>query len=295
MTDDAHDGEGTVQLGPFLAGARRDAGLRQVEVVSQTALSQAQLSRIERGQAVPTVDQARALASLYKLVPAVRTRVVQAAKDHEADRVDSRIVIQRGNILSLQQRFRRLEEQASVLRAFSPTMVPGHVQTAAYIAAVFDQPEDADVVRDRLRRAVEDPGNAGRLYTLILAEGAVRWPLGSPSLMADQLDHLVRVSELPHVRLGFIGWRETMDIGPGPGFYLYDDHTVVLSGVGGYALLNAPADVADYRATFHHLEQLTVFGDDARARLREIAGNYRYASRDSDKADLSAGPLTERA
>ncbi|MGI9001063.1 MAG: Scr1 family TA system antitoxin-like transcriptional regulator [Pseudonocardia sp.] len=32
---------------------------------------------------------------------------------------------------------------------------------------------------------------------MILGEGAVRWPLGSTLAMADQVEHLVEVSELP--------------------------------------------------------------------------------------------------
>lgn len=262
-------------MGRFLAAARRDVGFRQVEVVGKTTLSQAQLSRIERGQAMPTAEQARELADLYRLDGASRSRVVQAVEDHLAGRSDSRLVIQRGNILSLQQRFRRLEEEAAVVRAFTPTMITGLAQTSAYAAKVFDEPEDAEVVRDRLRRSADVSANRGRLYVLILAEGAVRWALGSPAVMAEQLDHLVAVSELPNVRIGFIGSHTTVDVTPGPGFYLYDDHTVVLAGVGGYALLNNPGDLADYRSTFEHLERLAAFGDDARAQMRAIADDYR--------------------
>jgi transcriptional regulator with XRE-family HTH domain len=278
---DGDQSELSTTVGSLLAAARRTVKLRQVEVVERTNLSQAQLSRIERGSAMPTVEQARELANLYRLQPAARSRLTQAARDHEAGRSDSRLVIQRGNVLSLQQRFRRIEEAATVTRGFSPSMVLGELQTPAYIAAVFDQPEDAEVVRDRLRRAVEAPSNRGRIYTAILAEGAVRWPLGSASIMADQVEHLIQVSDLPNVRLGFIGWQRPVDVGPGPGFNLYDDHTVVLNGVGGYALLNSPTDIATYRASFEHLERLAVFDEDARRQLSVIAADYRRVAEDA--------------
>lgn len=270
--------DSTDGLGPLLAAARRASGLRQVEVVQRTDLSQAQLSRIERGSAMPSTEQARKLAALYRMDPAARTHVVQAAKDHEAGRSDSRLVVQRGNVLSLQQRFRRIEQAARVLRGFSPSMILGQLQTPAYAAAVFDEPQDSEIVRDRLRRAVQEPANRDRIYNLILAEGAVRWPLGSHEVMAEQLDHLIAVSRLPHVRLGYIGWRATTDVGPGPGFSMYDDHSVVLSGIGGFALLNAPADLADYRARFEHLERLATYGEQAREQLKLVADDFRSSS-----------------
>lgn len=275
MTADERSEDSTIGVGLLLAAARREAGLRQVEVVQRTDLSQAQLSRIERGSAMPTTEQARKLAALYRMDPSNRTHVVQAAKDHEAGRTDSRLVVQRGNVLSLQQRFRRIEQTATVLRGFSPSMVLGQLQTPAYAAAVFDQPVDSEVVRDRLRRAVQAPRNRGRVYNLILAEGAVRWPLGSQKLMAEQLDHLIAVSQLPNVRLGYIGWQATADVGPGPGFNMYDDHTVVLSGIGGFALLNTSADLANYRVVFEHLEELAAYGDQAREQLQLVADDYR--------------------
>jgi transcriptional regulator with XRE-family HTH domain len=262
-------------VGTLLACARRDVGLSQVAVVGKTTLSQAQLSRIEHGQSMPTLSQARELAALYRLDTDARRQVIQAATDHKAGRSDSRLVIQRGTILSLQQRFRRIEEQAASVRAFSPAMVLGQLQTPAYAAAVFNQPEDSEVVQDRVRRAVHAPYNHGRTYTLILTEGSLRWAFRSPAVMAEQLDHLITTSELAHVRLGLIDSRTFVEVGPGPGFYLYDDHTVVLSEVGGYALLRNRADLTEYRSTFEHFERLATFGTPTRDRLREIADDYR--------------------
>jgi transcriptional regulator with XRE-family HTH domain len=278
-TTDAGEEPTNTPLGRFLADARRDRSLSQVQVVEVTSLSQAQLSRIERGQSMPTVEQARELADLYKLNTDDRRDVVKAAKDHEAGRSDSRLVIQRGNILSLQQRFRRLEERATVIRSFSPTMVAGELQTSAYVAAVFGDSEDAAVVKDRLQRAVDAPRNRGRLYTAILTEGSLRWALRSASVMADQLDHLADASELPNVRLGLIGSRTFINIAPGPAFYLYDDHTVVLAGIGGFALLNSVGDLTEYRSSFEQLESIATFGDQTTARLREVASEYREVSR----------------
>lgn len=83
------------------------------------------------------------------------------------------------------------------------------------------------------------------------------------------------VSELPNVHLGLISSRGTVDVGPGPAFYLYDDHPVVLSEVGGFALLNNRSDLNGYRATFEHLERRAVFGQSMRAQLREIADQYQ--------------------
>lgn len=56
------------ELGPMLYEVRRTRGLSQHQVAESSLISQGALSRIERGQAVPTVETAFGLATAMGFV-----------------------------------------------------------------------------------------------------------------------------------------------------------------------------------------------------------------------------------
>jgi hypothetical protein len=45
-----------------------------------------------------------------------------------------------------------------------------------------------------------------RQFHFVLTEGALRWHVGSPQIMAAQAEHLGELVKLPNVRLGIIPW-----------------------------------------------------------------------------------------
>lgn len=279
MTDGTTPGEERRpdNLGPLLRSARRDAGLNQLEVVKRAGVSQAQLSRIERGDSMPSVAQARALADLYELRDEDRVFVVETVEDHHEQREDRRFTVQRGNnILAIQRRFRRLDQRTRHVRSYSAGVVLGQLQVAGYAAAVMGGvAEDDPIVLERLARRVDSPTNADRRYDVVLAEGAIRLTVGSYQVMADQLDSLIAVSRLPNVDLRILGMRVVLDEVPlVPGFYVYDAHTVVLSQIDGAATLTDPEDVARYSAEFARLQGLALAEDEARTALASIRGEY---------------------
>ena len=260
-------------VGPFLRRARTDAGLRQVEVVEATSLSQAQLSRVERSDGMLTkVEQARELAALYRLDPDAAEWLEGVVEDYHSQREDRRFYVLRGsNIENTQRRFRRLEQQTTRMRSFSMGAVLGQVQTAEMIAAIFGTGVDSEMVHERRRRGVDQPSNAGRRYEMVMGEGVCRWLIGSLGLMADQLDHLVRVSHLPNVDLRWVPGHIVTGVLPSPGFHIYDDHTVGLSQVEGSATLTDSQDLRSFVERFEAVQAAALAGDDARAEMTRIA------------------------
>lgn len=43
-----------------------------------------------------------------------------------------------------------------------------------------------------------------RHFTLLYTEGALRWHIGSPTIMVAQLEHLAELTRHPNLRLGVI-------------------------------------------------------------------------------------------
>lgn len=101
----------------------------------------------------------------------------------------------------------RLEQTATIIRAYHPILVPGLVQTEGYARAIFQgrrPPNLDDLVTARMERqrilAREEPP---RLW-LILEEGVLRRGIAEPSVMARQFEQLRRIATNPHHVVQFI-------------------------------------------------------------------------------------------
>ncbi|MBW1598644.1 helix-turn-helix transcriptional regulator [Streptomyces sp. JJ38] len=101
-----------------------------------------------------------------------------------------------------------LEEAASVIRTYEVQFVPGLLQTAEYARAVtllgHAQASEAEIerrVRLRMRRQELLTGPHGPKLWAVIDEAALRRPLGGPGVMRGQVEHLLKVAELPNVTL----------------------------------------------------------------------------------------------
>ncbi len=263
---------------------REREGLKQPEAAEAAGITQSMLSRIETGRKVPDVATTRTLAALYHATPDERTRLIDLTSTLADQRLDSRLVMQRGKNLHFQQRVHEIEQSSALVRSYQPGMILGMLQTAAYAHAVFtaprpsrparsDSPEELTATRTSRYRQLADDGK--RFWTLIQTEGALDWHAGSPEVMAEQLDQLAEAAALPHVRLGIIPARTRSRVFASHGFHLYDSRAVHIGTRTATALSTDRRDVEDYEALFGELEQLAVFGEEAAAIAGRIADEYR--------------------
>jgi hypothetical protein len=96
------------------------------------------------------------------------------------------------------------EREAHTLRIWSPTLVPGLLQTAEYARALFvgagvDEDTADEMVTARLeRQAILDRPDPPHIVA-VLDETVLHRLIGSPAIMADQLAHIASASERLHV------------------------------------------------------------------------------------------------
>jgi len=96
------------------------------------------------------------------------------------------------------------EREAQELRIWSPLLVPGLLQTADYARAIFlteedDEDEASKQAGVRLeRQPILDRPDPPHLI-VVLDESVLRRPIGSPVVMADQLEHVVSVGDCKNV------------------------------------------------------------------------------------------------
>ncbi|MCA1572844.1 MAG: helix-turn-helix domain-containing protein [Chloroflexi bacterium] len=268
---------GRDELSQMLRQLGIDASLSGIEAGKATGFSQPTISRWERGLFVPRPDEVATLARIYHAPAAVGRRLVQMAEDLREEFTSARVVMHRG-AGSAQQRIGRIEAASESIATFHPAMIPGLLQTEAYARAVFGsgltgaELEKAVTARLDRQRLLTQPG---RRFVQVLTEGALRWHAHSPGVMAEQLDHLAEVAELPAVRLGVIPWTVPARVFPMHGFDLYDRRAVIVSTMTATALLTDQLDLTRYVELIGELEVLAAFGDEARELIRRLADDYR--------------------
>ncbi|GLZ09649.1 hypothetical protein Acsp03_71150 [Actinomadura sp. NBRC 104412] len=97
------------------------------------------------------------------------------------------------------QEYARFEQASRIIRIFEPSRMTGLLQTPDYARALLAKAGVADpepVVAERMeRKAVLDRA----FVTVTLSEAALRWPVGSPAIMREQLAHVLELAERPNI------------------------------------------------------------------------------------------------
>lgn len=102
-----------------------------------------------------------------------------------------------------------LEAEAAAIRCYEPLVIPGLLQTPAYVRAVIagtipqataEQAATRLQVRLRRQQRLSAPGNPLRLWA-VLDESALRRLVGSREVMREQLEHLTRLAAQPHITM----------------------------------------------------------------------------------------------
>ncbi|MGH3615722.1 MAG: helix-turn-helix domain-containing protein [Pseudonocardia sp.] len=275
-TDDAERGT-LLGLAARLRALRKAAGLSQVEAAGLIHVSQGKISRAETGRFLLEPALVRQLAEFFHADATETAEIVSWAEALRPQRLDSRLIMQRGTN-HFQERIRRMEEASTTVRSYQPGVVLGSLQTAAYATAIFARRPAAEATAsvmarlERHRMMLED---SARLWTLLQTEGALLWHVGGPGVMVEQLDRLIEASRLPNVRLGLLTHAKPMPFTAAHGFHLYDQQAVQIGTRTATALTTDARDIAEYDALFRRLEQAAAFGDAAREELRAITDRYR--------------------
>lgn len=253
--------------------------LHQVADLAGEGFSTAKISRIERGQNLPTPKDVRTLTRIYQAPPDVAARLVHLAEVVKA--ATRRIVVpRRPDRAAFQRQLGEIERASEQIREFSPIIVPGFLQTAEYIWALWNtgggsREKGAEFVTERLnRQAILDADPDRRRITILTTEGALGWAAGPPEMMARQIDHIAALSRKASLRIGIIPFGAEASVFPVSSWSLYDERVAVPGILNTQMVLNDP-DVAPYVEQFDYLAPLAAFDGDARAILVAVGDRYR--------------------
>jgi transcriptional regulator with XRE-family HTH domain len=193
-------------LAAELKELRRQAKLNTKEAAGQVNISSASLNRTELGTRMPSIEEVSALLVVYGVTGVARERVlemVRMAKPSGWWEIG-------GSALPKQlPTLMAFESQATQITHFQPLVVPGLLQTHAYMRAVMDRggipyDEAEPRVRARAGRQIVLTGEKAPRYIAIMDEAVVRRPFGGRKVMAEQIRKIIELSDLPNVSVQVI-------------------------------------------------------------------------------------------
>src|SRR6476660_2815841 len=194
------------ELSPYAAElrqARGKADLTQADLAARTNYSTALVSMVEQGRRVPTLEFTRRVDEVL-------------GTDGLLERIRSYSL--KGAAVPWFAQWIEIEREAVELRSFELAVVPGLLQTEEYIRALLANSNQLrrDQVGEQViaRLARQELLNKATLRAIfVIDESALRRPVGSPSIMGAQLQHLIDVVEqeigevqiVPFTAGGYIG------------------------------------------------------------------------------------------
>jgi transcriptional regulator with XRE-family HTH domain len=263
------------RLGAALRELRTAAGLKLEDAARTLDCSMSKVSRLENGKGVPRHRDVRDLIDLFGAAAREREDelmrlVAESLSAGEGLVTDFRDVFEGAVVPNEVSRYLALEQDATAIAAFEPFLVPGLLQTSEFADAVvgFFYPERSRGERRRLvdlrmqrQEVLRRPGKGRLRFSVVIAEQALRRPIGGPSVMRKQLEHLVgqlrdglsdvefRVAPLDLVHAGVLGGPFTV-----VRFADEQDQDVVyLEGRDGATYLETEEQVLRYTETFSGL------------------------------------------
>jgi transcriptional regulator with XRE-family HTH domain len=269
------------ELGAELRRLRKEAGLNTRVMADLTGVSNANISFWETGKRLVPLERLTAILDALRVTDDERERILGLRR-----KADGPGELTTGST-SIGERLTRLielERTATHMTEVAPLVVPGMLQTGDYARAVFGEGPDTDTkvaLRAGRRDVITRRRNPVEFLALIDSEALVR-PVGSPEVMADQLDHLAHLAELPNVTIQIVpsnapGYHPML---AGP-FILYEfptaDPIILLEHHRTSAFLWDRESVAAYLDLPGEIQALAMAPDQSLKMIREIAREMETA------------------
>jgi transcriptional regulator with XRE-family HTH domain len=195
-----------ILLGAQLRRLREAKGISREEAGYLIRASESKISRMELGRVGFKERDIADLLSLYGITHQdERAALLALARQAKTPGWWQRY----SDVLpSWFQTYLGLEEAASLIRTYEVQFVPGLLQTQDYARAVITHGNPgatAEEIERRVslrlkRQQLLTRSDAPQLWAVV-DEAALRRPMGSPAVMAAQIEGLIKSSELPNVTL----------------------------------------------------------------------------------------------
>lgn len=279
------DGNPTVrrrELGTLLRKLREDKGMSVKQVTEQLLCSPSKVSRIETGQRGATLRDVRDLCDFYDVTDqAFRDQLMDLAKQGKQQGWWQPFDLPYSSYVGF-------EAEALTIRDFDSAVVPGLLQTPAYVRALHEDPLPfgaRDLVEKRIQARTKRQELLTREYPspldlwAILDEAVLHREIGGPAVMAAQLERVLKEMERPNVTVQVIPYSVGAHPALDSNFRILEfagpvSDLIYSEGMVGFIYLDRPEDIARYHECFEHLSQLALKPDQSAELIQEISQAY---------------------
>jgi Domain of unknown function (DUF5753)/Helix-turn-helix domain len=260
------------QIADHLREIRLDASLTKRAVAAAAGWHESKCSRIEHAHTPPSDADIRAWCRICRADDQAAD-LIAASRAADSTWTQWRR-LERPGLRRAQESVIPLWESTRRFRIYSPFLIPGPVQTAAYVRALLR------AVRDRRPNLVDDIDEAVAVrvakqhvtyegdheFFVLLEENVLRHQIGGGAVLRGQLDYLRDAMALPSMTLGIIPFSaDRSPLHPVEMFFLFDDAQVQVELVSGWLRVTQPSEVEMYAQAFARLSTMAVYGGAARA------------------------------
>lgn len=274
-----------LRLGQELRLLRERKKLTGAKAAKELGWSASKISRIEAAKTVPSAEDIKALAELYKIDSGKRDELFALLRDAD----------QRGwwedyedALPGEYTRFLGLEAEATFQRNWEPQIVPGLLQTEDYAREVVLSVRGITRIThsgvrsrvearvDRQQRVLHRPQPSQLRF--VLDEPALMRRFGEPSVMREQMEHLLEMSLLPHVSVQVLAMDALHPVNTGAFIHLkfaeFDD-VVYLEQLYTAHFVEDLERVAGYEAAFDYIKSQALDEDESRVLIQRKAMMWR--------------------
>jgi transcriptional regulator with XRE-family HTH domain len=274
------------RLRESLRRIREQAQLTQEQAALSMEWSQSKLIRIELGSVGISVTDLRALLALYQVTD--RTVIDELLSLARMARKRSWLSPYKSVLRPGFLTFLELEPDASVLRIFQASVIPGILHTRAYAEEIITETSaPSEMTRERIdliveirmrrQREVFDQPNPPTLV-VVLDEAALRRTVGGRQVTREQLLHVARIAELDYVHITVLPFRTGAYAGIYGPFIIADfpdpqaRPILYQEGAFGDQVVREKTDLLDnYRKTFDHMVMRALDETESLAFIRRVA------------------------
>ncbi|MRH90645.1 helix-turn-helix domain-containing protein [Nocardia sp. SYP-A9097] len=253
-------------LGGRLREIRKDAALTARALAAMHGWPRSKMSKIELGHQTPTESDIIAWCRSCRADNQIPD-LIASLRNVEAVYLE----IKRMRLPVRQRQSIKWEAETKLMRWYEPWVVPGLLQTPAYIEALIGRVLDfyhgtrADLeamVAARLEQQHVLYRGDHRFH-FVIAEQALHTTVGDNDIMIGQLDRLLVAMSLPRVVLGVIP-ADTEYLVPQSNFCMFDRRKVLVETITAELTITQPREIALYEKTFRTLTEQAVIGTAAR-------------------------------
>ena len=272
------------ELGALLRALRTQKGFTVEQAAERLMFSMSKLSRIETGHGAATPRDIRDLCALYDVTDeAERERMTQLAREGK------QTGWWQGYDLNYFATYVGLEAAAVRIKYYQSSIVPGLLQTPAYVRAMNEAAipkltseridKLLEVKRTRQQLLAQDPPL--QVWSVV-DEAVLHRVVGGPAVMAEQIASLIHLATLRNVTIQVIPYAAGAHPAMDSTFNILDFHhpapsIVYVEGLVGWIYLERPQEISRYEQVFERLRTVALSPQESIELVAEVGATYRSA------------------